>query len=150
MTSTGLSKELNAFRQRRDVVLSLNELPNRARIEWHGVTLKQPGWSNHLHSLAFTPRSLRARFLLHRMLNAYWEPLTFELPGVPAGSPRAWRRCIDTTLKPPNDISSWETAAGVWQTTYVVQRRSVVLLAAGAKPNRRDHGNSLLGNEQHC
>ena len=57
-------KTLNAFRQRRDVVaeeatLSLNELLRRARIEWHGVTLDRPDWSEHSHSLAFTLRSLR-------------------------------------------------------------------------------------------
>jgi len=126
-------KELNAFRQRRDVVqrtaLSLNQLLNQARIEWHGVTLKDPDWSNYSHSLAFTLRSLRARFLLHGMLNAYWEPLTFELPPVPAEFPQAWRRCIDTALKPPDDICPWETAAAVGQAMYVVQPRSVVLLA---------------------
>jgi glycogen operon protein len=130
-------KELNAFRQRRDVVeetaLSLNQLLNQARIEWHGVTLKNPDWSNHSHSLAFTLRSLRARFLLHGMLNAYWEPLTFELPPVPAEFPRAWRRCIDTALKPPDDICPWETAAAVGRATYVVQSRSVVLLALALK-----------------
>jgi len=126
-------KELNAFRQRRDVVegkaLSLNQLLNQARIEWHGVTLKHPDWSDHSHSLAFTLRSLRDRFLLHGMLNAYWEPLTFELPPVPAECPQAWRRCIDTALRPPDDIRPWETAAVVGQATYVVQPRSVVLLA---------------------
>lgn len=57
-------KALNAFRQRRDVVertaLSLNQLLNQARIEWHGVTLKHPDWSNHSHPLAFMLRSLRA------------------------------------------------------------------------------------------
>ncbi|MBR0740358.1 glycogen debranching protein GlgX [Bradyrhizobium liaoningense] len=130
-------KALNAFRQRRDVVegtaLSLNEILNRARIEWHGVRLKHPDWSNHSHSLAFTLRSLRARFLLHGMLNAYWEPLTFELPPVPAECPQAWRRCIDTALKPPDDIYPWETAAVVGQARYVVQPRSVVLLAQALK-----------------
>jgi len=44
-------KALNAFRQRRDVVmegtaLSLNQFLSRARIEWHGVTLKHPDWSD--------------------------------------------------------------------------------------------------------
>ena len=82
-------KALNRFRQRRDVVaegtaLSLNQLLRRAHIEWHGVALNRPDWSDHSHSLAFTLRSLRGRFLLHGMLNAYWEPLTFELPPVPA------------------------------------------------------------------
>ena len=97
-------KALIAFRQRRDVVtegaaLSLNQLLHRARIEWHGVELKRPDWSDHSHSLAFTLRSLRARFLLHGILNAYWEPLSFELPPAPAEHQRGWRRCIDTSLE---------------------------------------------------
>jgi isoamylase len=125
---------LNRFRQRRDVVvegtaLSLNQLLRRARIEWHGVVLKRPDWSHHSHSLAFTLRSLRARFLLHGMLNAYWEPLTFELPPVPAEHQQGWRRCIDTALDSPNDICPWETAPVVKQPRYVAQPRSVVLLA---------------------
>jgi isoamylase len=127
-------KALNSFRQRRDIVLeggalSLNQLLSRARIEWHGVALKRPDWSDHSHSLAFTLRSLRARFLLHGMLNAYWEPLTFELPPVPAERQQAWRRCIDTALESPNDICTWQTAPVVRQARYVVQPRSVVLLA---------------------
>jgi glycogen operon protein len=136
-------KALNAFRQRRDVVmegtaLSLNQFLSRARIEWHGVTLKHPDWSDHSHSLAFTVQSLRARFLLHGMLNAYWESLTFELPPVPSDCPQAWRRCIDTALEPPDDICPWETATVVGQETYVVQPRSVALLAlalTGATPS---------------
>jgi isoamylase len=127
-------KALNEFRQRRDVVmegtlLSLNQLLRRARIEWHGVALKQPDWSAHSHSLAFTLRSFGGRFLLHGMLNAYWEPLTFELPPVPAGGRQSWRRCIDTALDSPDDICPWESAPVVTQATYVAQPRSVVLLA---------------------
>ena len=126
-------KTLNAFRQRRDVVkeagMSLNELLRRAPIEWHGVALNRPDWSDHSHSLAFTLRSLRARFLLHVMLNAYWEPLTFQLPAVPADSQHPWRRCIDTALASPDDIAPWETAPAVEAAAYVAQARSVVLLA---------------------
>jgi isoamylase len=127
-------KALNRFHQRRDVVaeetvLSLNQLLRRARIEWHGVALKHPDWSDQSHSLAFTLRTLRARFLLHGMLNAYWEPLTFELPPVPADRQQRWRRCIDTALDSPDDICPWETAPVVTQATYVAQPRSVVLLA---------------------
>jgi isoamylase len=127
-------KALMAFRQRRDVVaeggrLSLNQLLKRARIEWHGVALHRPDWSEHSHSLAFTLRSLRARFLLHGMLNAYWEPLTFELPPFPAESQQSWRRCIDTALPSPDDFYPWETAPFVEQAVYVVESRSVVILA---------------------
>jgi glycogen operon protein len=127
-------KALNAFRQRRDAVvegtaLSLNQLLRQVRFEWHGVALNRPDWSDYSHSLAFTLRSLRARFMLHAMLNAYWEPLTFELPPVPAERRQAWRRRIDTALMSPDDISPWETAPVVGQPTYVVQPRSVVVLA---------------------
>jgi isoamylase len=127
-------KALNGFRQRRDVVvqgvaLSLNELLGQATIEWHGVALNHPDWSDHSHSLAFTLRTLHARFLLHGMLNAYWEPLAFELPPVPAEGRQAWRRCIDTALTLPDDVSPWETAPVVSETRYVAQPRSVVLLA---------------------
>jgi isoamylase len=128
-------KSLNEFRQRRDVVvaeetaLSLNEFLRRARIEWHGVALKRPDWSDQSHSLAFTLRTLRARLLLHGMLNAYWEPLMFELPPVRTDRQQRWRRCIDTVLDSPYDICPWETAPVVTQATYVAQPRSVVLLA---------------------
>jgi glycogen operon protein len=109
--------------------LSLNQLLRRAQVEWHGVRLNRPDWSEHSHSLAFTVRSLRGRFLLHGMLNAYWEPLTFELPPVPADGERAWRRCIDTALASPDDIRPWEKAPFVTQATYLAQPRSLVLLA---------------------
>ena len=126
-------RELNAFRQRRDVVttgikLSLNQLLQQARIEWHGVALHSPDWSENSHSLAFTVHGMQARFLLHGMLNAYWEPLTFELPRVPDESQQRWRRCVDTALASPEDFYTWEKAPSLAQTTYVVQPRSVVFL----------------------
>ena len=127
-------KLLNDFRQRRDVTtevqaLSLNEVLRRAHLEWHGVELGKPDWRENSHSLAFTLRSLRSRFLLHAMFNTYWEPLTFQLPAVPADAQQAWRRCIDTALQSPDDISPWPDAPVVSQPRYVVQPRTVVLLA---------------------
>ena len=127
-------RELNAFRQRRDVVaqggmLSLNQVLRQARIEWHGVQLGRPDWSDHSHSLAFSMRSLRARFQIHVMLNAYWEALTFELPPIAGTTAQRWRRCIDTELKSPHDISAWQTASLVDEPSYVVESRSVVVLA---------------------
>ena len=127
-------KLLSTFRQRRDVlaetgVLTLNQLLQRAKIQWHGVALDRPDWSESSHSLAFTLRSLRGRFLLHGMLNAYWEPLRFELPPVPVETQEHWRRCIDTALDSPHDIYFSENAPVVQETTYVVRERSVVLLS---------------------
>jgi glycogen operon protein len=98
------------------------------------VALNRPDWSDHSHSLAFTVQSLRARFLLHAMLNAYWEPLAFELPPVPSEHQQPWRRCIDTALASPHDIHLWAEAPSVVQATYVVQPRSTVVLARALQP----------------
>ena len=78
-------KALVEFRQRRDVVdesrpITLNELLHRASIEWHGVELGRPDCGDNSHSLALAVGSLQSRFLFHSMMNAYWEPLAFELP----------------------------------------------------------------------
>jgi glycogen operon protein len=125
---------LNAYRLRRDATregstLTLNQLLGRAQIEWHGVALNQPDWSERSHSLALTLGTARGRFLRHLMLNAYWEPLAFQLPPAPDGTRQGWRRCIDTALQSPDDISPWSASPVVAQATYVVQPRSVVLLA---------------------
>jgi glycogen operon protein len=126
-------RSLARFRQRRDEAtetgrLSLNQLLQRAHVEWHGVALGRPDWSDDSHTLAFTLRSVRAGLLFHGMLNAYWEPLRFELPPVSAHGPERWRRCIDTALVPPDDIQPWASAPPAEQTAYRVQPRSVVLL----------------------
>jgi len=160
-------KLLNEFRQRRDVVaegdkVTLDELLHRVHIIWHGIELERPDWSEHSHSLAFTLRSLKARFLLHGMFNAFWEPLTFQLQPVPTNreprtanreaplasrKPRTanrdlptanddltWRRFIDTALASPDDINLWARAPIVRDTSYVVQPRSVALLALPLPP----------------
>ncbi len=124
-------KELIAFRQRRDVVkegtMTLNELLVRGDLDWHGTSLNFPDWNERSHSLAFTLRSLQSRFLLHGMLNAYWEPLSFELPA--PTSEHRWRRCVDTALASPDDVRRWEEAPIVESSTYVVQPRSIALVA---------------------
>ena len=89
---------------RRDRTLSLNQLLQRAKIQFSGTTLNSPDWSEHSHSLALTLESLRGRFRLHGIFNAYWEPLAFELP--PADG-QSWRRCIDTAQPSPDDIRPW-------------------------------------------
>ena len=128
-------RELNAFGHRHDQVAhptaTLNELLEGARITWHGVKLHRPDWGDDSHSLAMTLRSVRGHFLLHFILNAYREALTFELPDAPRAG-ESWRRCLDTALDPPEDICPWVAAPAVDAASYVVQPRSVVLLLAAA------------------
>ncbi|MGE5259230.1 MAG: glycogen debranching protein GlgX [Hyphomicrobiales bacterium] len=110
---------------REDPGLSLNQLLRQAAIRWHGVKLNQPDWGQDSHSLAATARSLKGRYLLHLMVNAFWEPLLFELPS-PEGP--AWQRLVDTYLESPDDICDWPDAPLVESPAYRVQPRSVVLL----------------------
>jgi glycogen operon protein len=124
---------LNAFRRSRDAALgrslTLNQLIGCAQISWHGVRLDHPDWSAHSHVLAFTLRSRRARFLFHAMFNAYWQPLAFQLPPLRPRSAAAWQRWIDTALPSPEDIRPWREAPVIAERSYVVQPRSVALLA---------------------
>jgi len=131
---------LSEFRLHRDVVvegtrMTLQELLDRADITWHGVALGCPDWSEKSHSLAFTVRSLHGRYSLHVMINAFWEPLSFELPALAEGALGSWRRCIDTALPTPDDISPWNEAPAYAGTTYQVGARSLVLLALALERN---------------
>jgi isoamylase len=122
-------KALIAARQYRDdltpsLELTLNQILREARLQWHGVKLNQPDWGPDSRSIALTARNRGGRLLTHMMLNAFWEPLDFELPP-PQNN---WQRWIDTALDSPDDISRWDQAPAVSGSTYSVQPRSIVVL----------------------
>jgi glycogen operon protein len=126
---------LNARRVLRDVEperqrVALNQLIRQADITWHGVRLHEPDWRHSSHGVAFTARLTRERMLFHMILNAYWEPLEFELPSVANGARDPWCRWIDTFLDAPHDIVDWERAPSVPGQTYRTEPRSVVVLFA--------------------
>ena len=133
---------LNARRVLRDVEheekrVALNQLLLQEDITWHGVKLGEPDWRNSSHSLAFTVRLTMDRTHYHTILNAYWEPLEFELPPVADGGRHPWRRWVDTFLDSPHDIVEWEQAPAVPGRTYRAEPRSVVVLFADLEPERR-------------
>jgi glycogen operon protein len=68
---------------------------------------------------------------LYVILNAFWEPLDFELPAVGIGND-GWRRWIDTSLESPDDIVDWQTARAISRFSYRAEARSVVVLFADA------------------
>jgi glycogen operon protein len=126
---------LDARRVLRDVEherqrVSLEEFIRRAGKAWHGVRLHQPDWRDCSHTLAFTAELRNEALVIHLILNAYWEPLAFELPPVGEGGSSPWRRWIDTALDSPHDIVPWETAASVPGNSYRADARSVVVLFA--------------------
>jgi glycogen operon protein len=108
--------------------MSLTDLLGQASIAWHGVSLWKPDWSPQSHSLALGADLRRAGVKLHLMMNAYWEPLDFELP--PQGDGKTWRRWIDTSLESPNDIVPWQEAPAFAGNAYQAGSRSVVALWA--------------------
>ena len=126
---------LNAHRVLRDAdyerePLALNQLLRRADIVWHGVELNRPDWRPSSHSIAFTAKDTLQRLSVHVIVNAYWEPLEFELPTVSVGGRVPWRRWIDTFLDSPHDVTDRQTAPPVAGNRYRAEPRSVVVLVA--------------------
>jgi glycogen operon protein len=126
---------LNTHRSLRDsepdrAGLNLNEVIRAANKAWHGVKLDQPDWSNSSHSLALSAEARNEKVLFYFILNAYWEPLEFELPRVGGDTGNSWRRWIDTSIESPNDIVEWATAPTLTDHAYRAGPRSVVALFA--------------------
>jgi isoamylase len=114
--------------------LSLCELLRRAEIDWHGVRLDAPDWSNDSHSIACTLRTgpHHRPLWLHVMFNAYWEALDFDLPAAPTSAVAGWRRWIDTSRASPDDIMAIGAGPAMSATQYRVGPRSIVALSAQA------------------
>ncbi len=108
-----------------DSRLSLTALLSRAIAEWHGTQLHQPDWGASSRTLVLGGELREDGIEIHLICNAFWEPLTFELPD---GSGNPWRRWIDTARPSPEDIAAEETAPAVKDDAYRAEARSVVLL----------------------
>jgi len=126
---------LIAGRLQRDVALTdpamtLNRLLGQARLEWHGVRLGEPDWRDDSHSLALSAWTLGRRMAFHLMINAWREPLAFELPPAPDLPGGRWRRWLDTSLPSPADIVPLDEAPVVGKGTYELPSRSVAVVFA--------------------
>jgi glycogen operon protein len=78
----------------------------RPDVAWHGVDVGWPDFSGAGRVLAYvldgsqTGREPDGDFYI--ALNAWREPIKFEIPPAPSGRP--WRRLVDTALPAPQDI----------------------------------------------
>ena len=127
---------LNARRLLRDAEherqrVSLTRMLQEANKAWHGVKLHQPDWADSSRSVALGAEVRNEGLRFHLILNAYWEPLEFQLPMLEGGS--SWQRWIDTALDSPNDIVPWQAAPAVAGCTYQVEARSVAMLYTRAR-----------------
>src|SRR5260370_3480661 len=111
--------------------ICLTQLLRGANWAWHGVKLGQPDWSAPSHRIALTVKIRRERMLVHLILNAYWQPLDFDLPRLDSAVGNRWCRWIDTALDSPHDIVESDTAQLVPGYTYLAESRSVVMLFTG-------------------
>jgi glycogen operon protein len=125
--------------------VSLNQMLRDSRKAWHGVKLGQPDWSSCSRSLAFNADLPGHELTIHLILNAYWEPLDFELPALTNG--QTWRRWIDTALEPPHEIVEWQTAQPVPGQTYHTAPRSVVVLSSGLAFENNTTADFTLAND---
>jgi isoamylase len=107
--------------------ISVRAMLQNALKAWHGVKLNEPDWGAGSRSIALNGLLKQEGLEFHLMLNAYWEPLHFELPPLPQGN---WRRWLDTSLDSPLDICPWNEAPAHLGSTYPVGSRSVVMLYA--------------------
>ena len=117
-----LLRDIEFERQR----VSLTTMLQEANKAWHGVRLYQPDWGDGSHSVALGAELRKEGLLFHVILNAYWNPLEFELPKREGGTP--WRRWIDTALDSPHDIVPWQSAPAISDGSYHAEARSVVML----------------------
>jgi glycogen operon protein len=116
---------------RTDHHLTLAELMAHAHVQLHGVRLDSPDTGAESHSLAVTASSLSGDLLMHFALNAWWQPLEFELPALPDWADGGWRRVIDTARPSPDDLCAPAVAEGVAGSHHRVEPRTVVVLFAG-------------------
>ena len=131
-------KLLIARRLMRDVEhehqrASLSQVLHDTKHAWHGVKLHQPDFSPSSHSIALSGELKGEGIMVNLILNAYWEPLDFELP-ILGEATEKWHRWIDTALDPPHEICEWNAEMPIAGGTYRAAARSVVVLIAGQGP----------------
>ncbi|MDE2370801.1 MAG: glycogen debranching protein GlgX [Burkholderiales bacterium] len=117
---------------RADHHLTLEELMARVHVQLHGVHVGWPDLAPWSHSLAVTASSLSGDLLMHFALNAWSQPLDFELPSLPAWATSGWRCVVDSAQPAPADLVEFDRALPVAGDTHPVQPRSVVVMFAGA------------------
>jgi hypothetical protein len=114
---------LAARRRLRDVEpelcrTSLGQWLSKTNKSWHGVKPEEPDWSNKSHSLVFGSELRNEGIQVCLILNAYCNPLDYELPLIEQHAEPRWQRWIDTTLNCPQDIVPWQAAEAIPSRTY--------------------------------
>jgi glycogen operon protein len=102
--------------------------PGATKITWHGAKLGEPEWGDDSHALAYELLHEESGEHLHVMLNAFWEPLVFELP--PPSPRKRWLLLVDTANQSPQDFCEPPAALASGQVEYACQARSSIVLVS--------------------
>ena len=95
-------------------------------IRFHGIHVEKPDWNTYSHTIAFELLDGPQEPRFYVAMNAWTQPLAFELPR------RAWYSLIDTSLESPADIVEPENAELYRHSKLIVQPDSVrVLMSTG-------------------
>lgn len=93
-----------------------------------GLSWASPTGTSTSHSVAFSLQDSSVGQVYYIAINAYWEPLEFELPPVTNTPHAGWLRLIDTSLPSPDDIVEDRNGIRVNSAAYLVNPRSTVIL----------------------
>jgi glycogen operon protein len=127
-----------AFRKRHRIVnrwkyltSEESDAPLLRNITWHGVKPSQADFSGSSRFVAWTLEAFatdqRSDVPIYVASNAFWEPLTIELPALEG---KRWYRVADTSLPVGEDIVPEEEAFFLPEMTYLVRPRSTIVLVA--------------------
>jgi glycogen operon protein len=122
-----LLRDLGPERERK----SLHDLIRSAVKCWHGIRLGEPDWSDNSRSIAISFEIENQSISAYWLLNAWCEPLTFEMPHIDSVTLGPWRRWIDTSLDSPQDIVDWMCAEPVSGDFYHAGPHSTAILISG-------------------
>ena len=116
-----LRKNYKALRQKNFADPTVNR-PKIDNIRFHGIHLDKPDWADCSHSFAFELMDGMREPRFYVAMNAWREPLTFELPR------RVWCELMDTSKPSPMDIVDPENAEVHQTTRLVVEPNSIRVL----------------------
>lgn len=94
-------------------------------IQWYGTDGGQSDISYFSRTLAYLLKGTSINDDdFYVMINCYWEPLEFKLSFTTDG----WRKIVDTSLEPPDDIINFENGVPIADAVCFVQDRSIMVL----------------------
>lgn len=96
--------------------------PYGTDIAWHGLKQNKPDWGSHSRSIAFELYHTEFVDSIYVILNAYSEPLEFELPKPKKGF--TWVMLVNTALPSPKDFVSEKKRKPYKEKSYLAESYS--------------------------